>query len=171
MDVLVSTLQFGLAKCGFVTCQSSMLEKQKLATKYSKWRIFFPPQRSCSASEKKKTIMQKINKEKQLDCGCVGVFVCTQPVICECSAGALLECCQRLLAVICVWLRVSSMCVCLVCVLVSGCRRHSCVASAPRHTPDTVLLFPRSSSDLSTFLSPSHTNTHTTLYWIHVFPF
>lgn len=98
----MSTLQFGLAKCGVVTCQSSMLEKQKLATKYSKWRILFPPQRSCSASEKKKTIMQKINKEKQLDCGCVGVFVCTQPVICECSAGALLECCQRLLAVICV---------------------------------------------------------------------
>lgn len=56
---------------------------------------------------------------------------------------------------------VESVYVWLVRVLVSGCRRHSCVASAPRHTPDTVLLFPRSSSDLSTLLSPSHTNTYT----------
>lgn len=93
----------------------------------------------------------------------VGAFVFTQPLICECSAGALLEHCQRLLAVVHVWLRVSSVYVCLVFVHVSSCCRHSCVASAPRHTPDAVLLFPRSSSDLSTFLSPSHTSmrTHT----------
>lgn len=64
MDVLVSTLQFGLAKCGVVTCQSSMLEKQKLATKYSKWRILFPPQRSCSASEKKKDNNAKDKQRK-----------------------------------------------------------------------------------------------------------
>lgn len=64
--------------------------------------FFSHPNDPAQPLKKKKTIMQKINKEKQLDCGCVGVFVCTQPVICECSAGALLECCQRLLAVICV---------------------------------------------------------------------
>lgn len=87
-----------------------------------------------------KAMMWKIKQRKLYSSP--SVFVFPAACVCEGSARALLERCQHPLAVICVWLRASSVCVSLslVSVLVSGCRRHSCVASAPRHTPDAVLV-------------------------------
>lgn len=118
------------------------------------------PNVSCSRLKKNSDSNDKTKKSNYFPTVCRIVFVCTAThlwVLCwsltqVLSTSARCDMCM-IESVECVY-------VWLVCVLVSGCRRHSCVASAPRHTPDTVLLFPRSSSDLSTFLFPSHTNTH-----------
>lgn len=90
-----------------------------------------------------------------------------RPLICERSAGALLERCQRPLAVICVWLSVSlRVCVCVcVCAPVSSVFLSEAAAgthaSPPHHdthqalfscSPDLPLTFPPS--------SPTLTHTH-----------
>lgn len=110
--------------------------------------------------------MQNIKQKKSRSILAVRESLCTQPLVCECSAWSftwLLSASTRgdTCMIESVDLRVCACARACLCCLVSGCRRHSCVASAPRHTPDTVLLFPRSSPDLSTSLSPSHTSART----------
>lgn len=119
------------------------------------------------------TILQITNKEKRVHAHCVLDSLSAQPLICECSAGDLLECCQRLLAVICVWLRVSSVRMCVLSVFLSAAAAGT-HASPPHHdthqallscSPDLLLTFPPSSPP------PTLRYTHITLSRIHVFPF
>lgn len=87
--------------------------------------------------------------------------LCTQPLICECSAGALRECCQRPLTVICVWLRVSSVCMCALSVFLSAAAAGT--HASPPHRDTHQTLFSCSPDLLLTFppYSPPPTLAHT----------
>lgn len=157
------TRYFSLKIADMLLWQSSVLKY--LDTSFTQIHYMCPAPGS-GKKNKKKTMMQKIKQRRATTSSlCVCESLCTQPLICECSAGALLECCQRLLAVICVWLRVSRVCMCGLSVFLSAAAAGT-HASPPHHdthqtlfscSPDLLLTFPPYSPP------PTLTHTHNTL--------